>query len=400
VIAILVLTPFQPLPTMIAQAADIKPILVASAMKEVLMAVAVLAAATRLRPKLATVDIVPLLLLGLAVVHRAYGGTWMGIKDDLEFVLPFAAGRVIQLSQERRLLWVKLALVSMTVVAMLGLVEYFYVPPTLRALWMGLERIPAQEYAAGYGHYRIGSTLVGPDEFGMMCAFALVMFVAFRDHLPRRWWLAALVLSVGVLLSVMRSAWAAAVLGIAAVEIRRGHRLRAGLVIGAALTVVLLVAEPLGLSNFLAATSSGQEESLRGHEQNLARYSAAVWENPFGTGPGTVGPHASARLSKDISPENSYLALALGYGIVGGILFAVFCALGLWYCYRLSSELGMAALGMLLGYAASMFVLPNHMSFAMGSWAWFPVGMVVTDSVSKVVLPRTATVKRGVNSPS
>jgi O-antigen ligase len=379
VIAILVLVPFQPLPTMMAQAGGITPILLASSMKEVLMAVAVIAAAGHWRKRLSAVDVVLLILVGLALVHRLFGGTWIGIKDDFDFALPFAAGRVIQLSQEGRVLWVKLALASMSVVAILGLLEFHFVPAELRVLWMGLQQIPTQYHATGYEGGRIGSTLNGPAEFGMMCTFALVLFAAFRDRLARRWWFAVPVLSAGVLLSVTRSAWIAAALGLVAVELRRGHRLRTGVLLAAAMTAALLAAQLLGLSDFLAATSSREDVSLQGHVESLAEYTAAVWEHPLGTGPGTVGPRALERSSTAVNPESSYLAIAVAYGILGGLLFVAFCALGLWYCYRLSSQLSIAALGMLLGYAASMFVLPNYMSFCMGSWVWFAVGMVVSD---------------------
>lgn len=376
-IAIVVVAPFQPLPTMVAQAAGYTPVLVASAMKELLMAWVVVAAAVRHRPRLALPDILLLSLLGVAVAHRFFGGTWIGIKDDLEFALPFAAGRVLQLSERGRLLWGQLALGAMSVVAALGLLEYFFVPPELRALWMALQAVPSQFYATGYEGARIASTLNGPAEFGLLCGFALVLLAALRDHLSRRWWLMAPLLASGVVLSVTRSAWIGAILGLAVVEAKRaGYRrslsFAAGLVV--ALLAVMLA---LGMTSFFHATTSGEETSLQVHRESLAEYSTAVWRHPLGTGPGTVGPRALERSSTAVNPESSYLGLALAYGWLGGLLFIALC----WTClrryWRIRTNVAAAASAMLLAYILAMFVLPLHMSFPLACWAWFAAGMSV-----------------------
>jgi hypothetical protein len=382
-VAIVVLVPFQPLPTLVTQGAGLSAGSVASAMKEVLMAVAIVAAGSRFRPKLAAVDVLLIVLLGIALLLRLFGGTWIGIKDDLEFVLPFAAGRVIQLSPMRQSIWVKLSLLSMSIVAFLGFLEYMFVPPELRALWMAMEQIPTQFYATGYGRYRISSTLAGPAEFGAMCAFALVLFFAFRHRLSRWWWSAVPLLVTGVFLSVTRSVWIAAMLGIGVVEIKRGRSVRVGLLLAATVVCLIVAAPLLGVADFFSATVTRQDSSLEGHVESIVTYSAALFEHPLGTGPGTVGPRAVERSSRAVNPESSYLALTLEYGLIGGLVFILFCIICLWHTWRSTSDLGIAASGIALGYIACMFVMPYHMSFSMGSWVWFPTAMVITEALQQ-----------------
>lgn len=387
-IAIVVLAPFQPLPTMVAQAAGSIPVLVASAMKELLMAWVVVAAAVRYRPRLGVPDVLLLLLLGVAVAHRCFGGTWLGIKDDLEFALPFAAGRCLHISEQGRLLWVKLALAAMMAVALLGLLEFVFVPPELRALWMALQAVPSQFYASGYEGARIASTLNGPAEFGLLCGFALVLFAAFRDRLSRRWWLVVPLLAAGLALSVTRSAWIGALLGLTVVEAKRVGYRGAMLLAGCLLAALFAAVLALGMTPFFRATTSGEETSLQVHRESLSDYSAAVWRHPLGSGPGTVGPRAVERSAAAVNPESSYLGLALGYGWLGGFLFVAFCWTCLRRCWRIRTATNTAASAMLLGYLAAMFVLPLHMSFSLACWAWFAAGMGVRQA--RMLVPQIA----------
>lgn len=374
-IAIVVLAPFQPLPTMVAQATGYTPVLVASAMKELLMAWVVVAAAVRHRPRLVLPDVLLLLLLGVALAHRFFGGTWIGIKDDLEFTLPFAAGRVVQLSERGRLLWVKMAIGAMAAAAALGLLEFFFFPPELRALWMALQAVPSQFYASGYEGARIASTLNGPAEFGLLCGFALVLFAAFRDRLLRRWWLVVPLLAIGLVLSVTRSAWVSTLLALLVVEAKRAGVGRSLWLAAGSVVALLAAVLALGMVSFLWATTSGAETSLQVHRESLSEYALTVGRHPLGTGPGTVGPRALERSSTAVNPESSYLGLALSYGLVGGGLFIAFCLAALQHTWPCRSATGIAASALLLAYMAAMFVLPVHMSFSLGAWVWFPVGL-------------------------
>lgn len=298
----------------------------------------------------------------------------MGIKDDWEFALPFAAGRLFSIPAEYELRWVKIVMASMSVVAVLGILEYLFVPLELRMLWVGMTQAATQFSAMGYSGERIGSTLAGPAEFGNLCALALILWVAYRSRLDRKWLGAVGLLAIGLFLSLTRSAWIAAAIGSIFFEFRSGSKVRVLVMASACVALFLALLPTLGLKQFYSYTASGEDPSLEGHIRSVEKYVNVTIEHPLGTGPGTVGPRALERDPTAVDIESSYLTISVQYGILSGILFVLFCFLCLKGCLDNPSRLGLAAASMLLGYLLMLAIMPGHQSLPTAALVLFPVG--------------------------
>ena len=391
VLALVAVLPFQPLPTMIAQAVDVPHIHMISGVKEGLFLIAIVSGLSHRRIKLQTVDYILVALILMTIVSRLFGGYWMGIKDDWEFALPFFAGRLFPIPSKYELRWVKIVLASMSIVAVLGILEYLFVPLELRILWLGLTKAPEYYSAAGYSGERIGSTLAGPTEFGNCCALAFIFYWAYKSHL-RRWWMAgAACIGIGLFLSVTRGAWLAAALGVALLEVRTGRsvRLVVGVLAGACLFLALLPV--LGLKGYYKETTSLQDPSLQGHLETARASVDAALDHPLGTGPGTAGPRAVERDPNAIGIEGSFLTISVEYGIFAGVLFVLFCLLCLKGCLDNPSRLGLAAASVLLGYLSMLAITPAHQSLATAALALFPAGAALN---KKVRISKPLPVKR------
>lgn len=258
-LGLIALLPFQPLPAMVGKAAGIPYVQAISGVKEGLFLIAILSGLNRRRRRLQTVDYLLVALVLMAVVSRLFGGYWMGIKDDWELILPFAAGRFLPIPPKYELRWLKIVVTSMSVVAILGVLEYLFVPLKLRLLWLGLTHAANQFSAIGYSGERIASTLSGPAEFGNLCALTLILLVAFRSRLDRRWLAAVGLLLFGLFLSLTRSAWVAAAVGTMLFEFRSGHWRRVLLITTACAALFIALLPALGLRQFYSYTMSGED---------------------------------------------------------------------------------------------------------------------------------------------
>jgi hypothetical protein len=50
--------------------------------------------------------------------------------------------------------------------------------------------------------------------------------------------------------------------------------------------------------------------------------------------------------------------------------------------WRARTQLGYAAVGILLGFGVVMMFAPLHLDFPLAVWIWFPVGLAVRSSVA------------------
>ena len=379
--AVLMVLPFLPLPTMIGQATGVPFVQAASAMKEVVLVASavILAMRSRQTAKGGALNWILFGLLSIAFLHGLFGGGWMGVKDDFELVIPFLLGRLLPLDEAHQLRWVRCGLMVIAVVAILGLLEFLFVPLEMRMAMLSIaaSEVPSQFTAAGYSGTRIGSTLSGPAEFGDLCAAALVLFYSYRSRLSRGWYLAVSVIGLGLALSVTRSAWLAAFAGICVVLMR--ERKKRSMIYGAtAALILLLVAIPrLGLRDYVATTTSSDDPSLQGHVESVIDNIETVLNHPMGTGAGTVGPRALERSSRAIGIENSFLTVAVQYGWLAGLLFVSFFAALALKCRKNQSVLGTCAVALLACYGIFMAVMPSHQSLVTACWVLLPAGVVI-----------------------
>ena len=376
--------PFQPLPTLALHAAGYGWVTAVSSAKEIGMVLATIVLLWRHGIKWKAVDYILLALVAWVVLISVLLPNFspIGVKDDLDFVIPFFAGRALY--RVHALNWAKVGLWTAALVSALGAFEFFVLGIGPRLLLLGLSDpadLPASFRADQFSGYRAASTLASPLEFAGLCAVILLVFATYHRQLPRKYWIAALVIALGLVLSITRMAWLAAFLGLAFIAVKTGQVKKLMLIGALSGVIVLAVLLPrLGLSDFLASTVRGQDTSLRGHEQSLTDKFDYVLSHPFGSGAGTVGVRAEARNPTAQHVESVYLQLGMEYGwpaLLLSILFAgSACATLAWHRSPAAIAGTAVALAMVTMYAFSTL----HLEFPVNAWGWLIVGIALSHS--------------------
>jgi O-antigen ligase/polysaccharide polymerase Wzy-like membrane protein len=317
-------------------------------------------------------------LLALAGIHKLLGGSFMAIQDDFNFVLPYAAGRVAILTAKQEHLWARCAVWIAATVSVLGMVEVFIIGDGPRALLysaladVDLDLLWAPFHAVGFSGLREASTMVGPPTFAALCMTALIIWWVYcRNPLP------ASAIAAGLICSVTRSAWLGTAAAVSVVAIMLGQKKR--LLVYASLAVALFAAAipVVDLSDYLFLTKTGQDDSVQGHQESIMSGLAFIADHPLGAGPGSVGPQAFVNDANALSMESTYLLFAAQYGILAALCFFGFLLSGFRLAWRNQSQLGAAAIGILVGFGLTMIVFHMHNDFRLECWAWFPVGLSI-----------------------
>jgi hypothetical protein len=386
VAAILVLAPFQPLPTMVLKAAGLDWAVAASSLKELGLLAAVAVLAWRVRPKLGALDFILLMLFGWAIFVSAFrfnSDTLISLKDDFDFLLAFYAGRLIVLERS----WVHVGLWTAGVVASLGAIEFFIVGPGPRMLLMGVTNpweLGSSFQADSFSGTRAASTLASPLEFGAFCALGLLVFAAFRRQLGKRYLLPALMLGLGLLVSLTRMAWMGAGLGLILIAYRQGRLMRLAVIGLVAVPLFMATLVPyLDLNDYVKRTIARTDVSEQGHVLSLVEKSAYVLTHPLGDGAGSVGPRAAARNSKALEVESAYLMFGIAYGWPGLVLFSGFYSAVVLILLRKHSILGSAAAAVAVAMSFMLAFSPLHIEFPLNSWAWVLIGSAIAEPASR-----------------
>jgi len=375
----LLLIPLQWLVIALLQFNGVAEYKLISALKELFLVGAILWALHRSsRLQLTLPDI----LLGAALLvvffEQLFHTDMLGLRDDWEWVLPYALGRLLILTPAVQARWAKCAVWMCAVLAVIGIWEVQFLGSAPRLLLLnasqGDTRLPSAFLATGYAGFRAASTMVSPLSFSALCVVALVLWWTYmKNPIP------AVLIAAGLTMTLTRSAVFAALVGVTVVAVRRRERGRIAL-FGALVFIGLLVAiSTLDLQQYVKATvTSGADPSVVGHRTSLVRGVAAVLENPLGLGAGTVGPRKLVKNEDALHFESSYLAIAVEYGVVGGLLFAAFVLACLWYLLRLPDPAGFAAFSILLAFALLLAQGPLHLDMPLACWVWVPVGLGIS----------------------
>ena len=179
---------------------------------------------------------------------------------------------------------------------------------------------------------RAFATLRGPNEFG---AFLILPLVAGLLFVARKKWeiAAALLASLGILLSVSRSAWLGALAAVVALmaltygsDLLRSKRfIYSGIAVIIAICLVVFSALSVPALRLAIFRSSPTDTSLTEGSTDqhwLATIGgvARVAQNPLGCAPGCAGPASYYSDSPKIS-ENYYVQVAEEVGVVGLVLW-------------------------------------------------------------------------------
>lgn len=313
----------------------------------------------------------------LAVLHTAAGGGIIkGLQYDLEFILPYFAGRVALLSLRQQEYWARVAVWIIAVVAVLGMIEVFFLGPGPRTIFYtsvsGEEELTSPFHAGGFEGLRASSTMVGPLEFAALCMVGLIIWWVYsRNPLP------AGLIAAGLICSVTRSATIGTVVAISllAYRLKQGKRFLIYSIVG---VILLLAAIPIvGLNDYVSISAKAQDLSAETHREEILQGVQYVFSHPLGTGPGSVGPLAFQRNPDALQIEDTYLAFSAQYGFIAAMCFVGFLWSAFRSVWRNSTPLGYLATGTLAGFSLVMVVLLIHQDFRLACWVWFPVGLAI-----------------------
>jgi hypothetical protein len=335
--------------------------------------------------KLRAPDWLLLAAFGFAVLRSAFGGTPAALLSDFSFMIAYAAGRLVALTENQEKRWARRAVWIVAVLSILGMTEVFVFGQGPRAaLYLAVAdqgteggRLNAVFHADGFAGLRESSTMFAPLTFGSLCMVALVIWWVYcRNPLP------AGMIAAGLVCSVTRSAWLGTILAIPVLAVLMKQRQRFFLYAGLGLALFVVSIPLLGLGDYLLMAKSGDDYSTQGHRESILKGLVYVSEHPLGTGPGTAGVYATKNNANGVFIEDTYETLAAEYGIPVSLFFVAFLLSFLRLAWREQTPLGYAGVGIVVGFGAVMVAAPLHQDFPLASWIWFPVGLAVRASIA------------------
>lgn len=344
--------------------------------------------------KLAAPDWFALACFAFAFVRMVFGGTLISLLADFNCMIAYAAGRmtVLTVNQEQR--WARRAVWIVAILSVLGMTEVFIFGEGPRAmLYSSVADLMTTEggalnavfHAEGFAGLRESATMLGPLTFGALCMVGLILWWVYSRN-P----LSGIMIAAGLVCSVTRSAWLGTTLAIFLLAVLLKQTQRFFLYAGLGLTLLIVSMPLLGLGDYLSIAKSGEDYSTQGHRESILNGVEYVLNHPFGSGAGSVGFYASAMQNNSYGVffESTYLTIAAEYGIPAILCFLGFLVSALRMTWRERTQLGYAAVGILVGFGAVMMFAPLHLDFPLATWIWFPIGLAIRTSVKVNALGR------------
>lgn len=335
--------------------------------------------------KLAAPDRFLLACFGLAFLRLAFGGTFLALLSDFNFVIAYAAGRMVWMTRCQEGRWARRAVWIVAVLSLLGMSEVFLIGDSPRTvLYLSVAEGATDEgalnaafHADGFTGLRESATMFGPLQFAPLCMAALVLWWVYcRNPVP------AAMISAGLICSVTRSAWLGTVAAIVLLAVLMRQKRRFSLYAALALALFIAAVPVLDLGDYLLSTRTGQDLSAQDHQESIVKGLEYVAAHPLGSGPGNAGMFATKSNADGVFIENTYVTLAAEYGIAAGLCFLGFLFTALRAAWRERTQRGYAAVGILVGFGVVMLLAPLHNVFSLACWIWFPVGLAVRFSTA------------------
>lgn len=297
----------------------------------------------------------------------------------------------------------RLAIIVGSVVAILGIVQYFLPKDILTHVGYGIDRgVRPSFFIDDHPDFpRVMSTLREPNALG---AYLIVPIVALVGSLLRaqnmrvRVWCASLLFVQGLalFLTSSRSAWLGAALAVALVvwwskSSEFVHLLKRwwqpAVVVGACLLLVGLAAQD---SQFVKShiTHSTPElvEDLDSNDYHWLLFRQgveAVVAQPFGHGPGTAGIVSIQNPNGAFLTENYYVQIAYEVGVVGLALFAIISVVVYVWLYRRHDFAAAVLLASFWAYVLTNSLLHTWSNEAVAAQWWLLAGLGLCLVVSK-----------------
>jgi len=221
--------------------------------------------------------------------------------------------------------------------------------------------------------------MLGPNGFGALCMIALVLWWVYcRNPLP------AAMIAVGLVCSLTRAAWVGAAVAIALLAVMMHQKRRFALYSTFALGLFAMSIPVLGLSDYIFAAKTGQDTSADWHKDTISDGLKFAAGHPFGAGNDKIGPIALKEDRNALVFETTYPALAAEYGIAPAVCLVGFLLSALYLVWKEKSNLGYAAVGILVAmFLVTIVTLPLD-DRRLASWAMFPVGLGIRSYLKSV----------------
>ncbi len=333
---------------------------------------------------------------------NAYVSELAGLLIDLRFYLFFAEMYVVaRFIPELRRYGLRAAAIGAGIVIGFGALQAVVLPKDTLAL-LGYSDTTIKPYLTvdlNHDYIRINSTLRGPNPVGAFAVIVLCAVVAWglrrrqqlRDMRIRVLLLGSILASLLVVwASYSRSAWAAAVAGIAtlAASVVPKHAALyglAGVLVAGVLGIgILLQLRDIPMVSNLVfhnnPTGGSAEKSDEGHIASLEHGIEAASQSPLGSGVGSTGS-ASLLADEPVIIENQYLFMAHESGWLGlGLQLVLFVLVlgGLWRSRRDWLSLGLCASG--VGMALIGLLLPVWVDDTVSLYWWGLAGLALGSS--------------------
>ena len=315
----------------------------------------------------------------LALISTAFVGTLGGLALDLDFIIPYAVGRVTILAAEQESVWSGRAVWILAGISLLGMIEVFAlgaIPRTVLYTAVDSEvqggQLTDPFRGTGLVNLREAATMVGPNGFAALCMIVLVIWwVYFRNPVP------AVIVGAGLICSVTRSAWMGTVLAVVFVAITMGQMKRLCMYAGLVGALFLASIPVLGLSDYLHYNKTRQDDSAEYHRNEILSGLKYDADHPFGSGNIKISPVLTKENDNALYFETTYPAFAAAYGIAPALCFLGFLCSSLRLLWRNQNRLAYAAMGILVGMCVVMTFTNSLIDRRLIVWAWFPIGLAI-----------------------
>ncbi|MDD3066777.1 MAG: O-antigen ligase family protein [Candidatus Gracilibacteria bacterium] len=285
----------------------------------------------------------------LAGIYAAFGSgelaqRILGLRTATIFLMAFLTLPFFDFGDEKLDRLKKIAIASASIVIAFALLQKFFLPPDFLShfgysvnvsSWLPGGNLPMYHLVGETGGMRLQSTLAGPNQLAayLIVIFPLAWLVICGERKKIWEWIAGFTLIGGgatIFWTFSRSAWVGLfaiglVYAIFSWKKNLSAKLRKRFLLGIFLAVIAAIGaillQPSFRENIL------RKSSTSAHLTRSVKAAKLVIANPLGLGLGEtagVSQRFDTEKNEGITPENTYLGIALETGWLGGMLFLAF----------------------------------------------------------------------------
>jgi hypothetical protein len=286
----------------------------------------------------------------------------------------------------------KFALIVSTVIAAIGIVQYFLPADFLSHFGYSESRGAKPNFLIDNKAdlFRIMSTLREPNSFGAFLVLPLLVLTRqlLKDRNKLLFGGLFLLHALALILTFSRSAWLTFFISELALVVflykeRLIPYLKKFWLVGALVLVVMMggifvLRDQYFVQNvvFHGDENTVGADSSKKHLSSIETGTDAIIKRPLGHGPGTAGP-VSVHTDKPFITENYYLQLGYEVGVIGLILFLAVCVIVFLLLFRLPAWQAKVLAASFIGYAVCNLFLHTWANEAVATQWWLLAGVVI-----------------------